>query len=436
MRKSTTKVLTGVFLVIVCVLIYTNISEKKETLYTGNQALDIKLTKSEIKEDRDTMIEYLETTHPIFLEEAPKEYKDAKKEFIKECSNIMTLNEFQWSVSKYLSSLEDAHTVIGWEEDSSLAVNWKYIDDKLVLLDNNTRPTNKVVTHINDTDIDKILKIINDYLPAENHVAEEQINTRMLKQKLLLMNSGIDCTKDIILTTKENDKVNKIKVSFDESNKNKHEKNDTNEKEIYSKKIDENTIYVRFGFCKIDRELYGVVNDLKQAMNDNIENVIIDVIDNPGGNSNACDMILNAIGISPGRFGSTVRYSKLAKSIYPDYESEGSETYERHNNVVKNEDVNLYVLMSEYSFSSAQWMCTYVKDGKLGTLIGQPSINMPSSYGDGIPFELPNSKIKGIISHKKWLRPDESRDDEVLDPDVKLDYGEDALGKALELIKK
>ena len=68
----------------------------------------------------------------------------------------------------------------------------------------------------------------------------------------------------------------------------------------------------------------------------------------------------------------------------------------------KNDDLSLHVLTNENTFSSAQMLAVWVSDGDLGTLVGRPSANSPSSYGDVVRFQLKNSKILGQVSHKKW----------------------------------
>ena len=66
----------------------------------------------------------------------------------------------------------------------------------------------------------------------------------------------------------------------------------------------------------------------------------------------------------------------------------------------------------EYIEFNNIFMClgVLVSDGNLGTLVGRSSRNSPSSYGDILYYQLENSKITGIVSHKKWTRPDVSKD--------------------------
>lgn len=100
--------------------------------------------------------------------------------------------------------------------------------------------------------------------------------------------------------------------------------------------------------------------------------------------------------------------------------------FERYNDVVKNEN----------SFSSAQWVATLVKDGELGTLLGKPSRNRLTSFGNAPSFELAKTKLMGQISITKWLRPDASKDqEETIEPDIIVEDWQDPLEKTLKLIE-
>lgn len=398
---------------------------------SGIVALDKKLTKTEVKADAEKMINIMESTHPIFLEGETEKYKKAKEKFLNETNKDMTTAELQLSVSRYLSSIQDGHTRIFFGEDKYLNVNWRYLKGDLVLLDKNNKPTNKVVKKINGVEIDKVKGTIKDLFPAENYAAEDMDNAYYSKGKMVLINSGVDCSKDMFLTVKDEAGEENIKVEFYNA------KNSENRSyEISSKKINDKTIYVKLETCEVNEDLNKVVENLKQAVNNNIKNVILDVRDNSGGSSSACNLIMDALKIKPGHFGSIVRFSPLAQERYGFLRKSGYLSYDRGNNVVKNNDINLYVITNEQTFSSAQWLATWVKDGKLGTVVGQPSSNMPSSFGDALTFQLDNSKLEGQISFKKWTRPDKSKDAErTLEPDIKVEYPEDALDKVLKSIK-
>ncbi|WML34657.1 S41 family peptidase [Clostridium sp. OS1-26] len=430
-------IILGVIVVLLlgtCIYVYAKspITAYKSKSYrsSGNVVLDKKLTKLEVKEDVEKLINTTESTHPIFLEGKTEKYKKAMERFSKETDKDMTTAEFQLSVSRYLSAIQDGHTRVWFEEDQYLNINWRYLKGNLVLLDKNNKPTNKIVKKINGVEINKVMDAIKDLFPAENYAAEISNNSTYSKGKMVLTNSGVDCSKDMFVTVRSEAGEENIKVDFGQENS-----SESINSKISSKKINDKTVYVKLGICEVNEDLNRVVTDLKEGINNNVKNVIIDVRDNPGGDSRACNMILDSLKIKPGHFGSIIRFSPLAQERYGYLRKSGYIAYDRSNEVVKNKDINLYVITNEETFSSAQWLATLVRDGNLGTIVGQPSSNMPSSFGDVLNFQLDNSKLEIQISYKKWTRPDKSKDSErALQPDIEVEYPEDALNKVFKLI--
>ena len=66
---------------------------------------------------------------------------------------------------------------------------------------------------------------------------------------------------------------------------------------------------------------------------------------------------------------------------------------------------NVYVVVSHYTFSTAVDFAAMVKDHDAGVIMGENTGGLPSSYGDIIRDELPNSKLGFGISYKYFLRP-------------------------------
>jgi len=398
--------------------------------YAGNVQLDKEMTVSEVKADAEEMIDIMESTHPIFLEKQPEKYKEAKERFLKETKKSMTVGEFQLSVSRYLVSLQDGHTKLFWRDEQYLNINWRYSQGNLVLVGENNKPIDKIVTKINGVEIGKVFSTIKDIFPAENYAAENVNNTIYSKGKMVLMCSGVDCSKDMFLTIKGKSGEENVKVEFSRGDSSQEV-----DGEISCRKIGDKTIYVRLGTCEVNRDLNFVCEDIKEAIKSGVKNAIIDVRDNPGGNSEACSMLLDSLKMKPGHYGTVIRFSPLAQERHGFLRKDGYVTFKRSNDSTKNNDIKLYVLTNEKTFSSAQMLAVWVRDGKLGTIVGQPSSNMPSSFGDILNFQLDNSKLQGIISFKKWVRPDKSKDSErVLQPDILVDYSEDPLKKVLDIV--
>jgi hypothetical protein len=59
---------------------------------------------------------------------------------------------------------------------------------------------------------------------------------------------------------------------------------------------------------------------------------------------------------------------------------------------------------------------------------------MPNAYGDILYFFLPNSHIYGTVSHKQFIRPDETNNERMLVPDIQTS-SEEAYDVAVEYLK-
>ncbi|MPQ44758.1 S41 family peptidase [Clostridium tarantellae] len=396
----------------------------------GRVVLQKELTFEEIEEDRDKIIEIVENTHPIFLNEEVENYKKAKENFLKETTDSMNVQEFQIYISKYLSSIEDGHTIVYWNEENFLDINWRYLNGGLFLTNSDYSVSNYKVIRINEIPVENIINLIEELFPSENYVAKDVNNSKYSRYEQILTLAGIDCSNELIVTVSNGDKEEKFSANLIKWEKNKYV-----DLGIWSKQLSEDILFIRLGSCTLGKELDKVIEDTKKAVDNSIDNVIIDVRGNPGGNSEASTKLLESLNMVPGNFGATIRFSSLASERYGFLRKSGSISYEPTNKVVKNEDINLYVLCDENTFSSAQWLVTCVKDGNLGTIVGQGSRNMPSSFGDVLVFQLKNSNLEGQVSFKQFLRPNKDKNNErVLEPDVKIDYCEDALTKSLKII--
>ena len=195
--------------------------------------------------------------------------------------------------------------------------------------------------------------------------------------------------------------------------------------------------YIDYKSCKLGSQLSKTVENLKQALSEGITSVIIDVRDNPGGDSEANRVLLEAMGMAEPSYGIYLRYSPLLSKQWNIDENSGDKEYPRDVlTVIKNDNINLVILTNANTYSSATLLRVSVQDGGLGTIIGQISSNSPNSYGDILYYTLPDSKLKVAISCKRFLRPDANANPTSLIPDILTEYDEDALDVALDFLSK
>lgn len=181
----------------------------------------------------------------------------------------------------------------------------------------------------------------------------------------------------------------------------------------------------------------------KQIREGNIQTLVIDVRNNSGGNSKLCDILLS--WLKPhneiNQYKSLIRFSKLWEQNYPlladEYKQalindkktfvEG-ELYEcsllpnltnkkesifekekEYFRINTNRDLifkgNIIFIQNARTYSSAGLLISTAMDNNIGIVIGSESAYSPCNYGDLLYWELPNTQIKGCMSHKIFIRP-------------------------------
>lgn len=180
-----------------------------------------------------------------------------------------------------------------------------------------------------------------------------------------------------------------------------------------------------------------------------ISTLVIDVRNNAGGDSRLCNTLLSWLkpqkDIKP--VSSFIRFSKLWELNYPiladEYKyafAELQEPYEmgklynsallpklssgEKNSSIQNKIDELFLINNDENlvfkgkvifiqnsktYSSAGLLVTTATDNNIGIVIGDESSYSPCSFGDILAWMLPNTNIRGIVSHKIFKRPDTTR---------------------------
>lgn len=199
----------------------------------------------------------------------------------------------------------------------------------------------------------------------------------------------------------------------------------------------------------------------EEIQKQDIRNLVVDVRDNGGGNSRLCDVLLSWLKpLNELKSGSSfIRFSDCWKHQYPVLAERYGQAFEQKgipmekdtlysnswlsgllssekqqsapsfgNGLFKmNQDDKrifkgkVYFLQNLKTYSSAGLLIVKAKDNNIGVVVGDRSSYRPCSYGDLLSWELPNTKIKGVISHKVFNRPNiEECGNIYLNPDVYL----------------
>jgi C-terminal processing protease CtpA/Prc len=81
----------------------------------------------------------------------------------------------------------------------------------------------------------------------------------------------------------------------------------------------------------------------------------------------------------------------------------------------------IILLIGANTFSSASMFSTILSDNHQAVLIGEPIGQKPTSFGDLLSFELPETNTRIYVSHKIFQRPDSTKNnDPTLYPDIPI----------------
>lgn len=197
---------------------------------------------------------------------------------------------------------------------------------------------------------------------------------------------------------------------------------------------------------EFDRLLKSFFTEMKEK---GIKKLIIDLRENSGGNSELGTSLLNYISDKPFKQVDKmlVRASKKQKKyirknyvpwyVYPfafftkvgraTFAKDGKETeitfdLETPKYSFKGQTI---FITSNFTFSSASILANTVKCYDLATIIGEETGGLTVFYGDNIEIELPNTKLKGTISFKKFSLPCGKENLRGVIPDYQVDNIED-----------
>ena len=456
----------GLIVIFVGMFIYKNQTKKVavgEITFKPQISSDTLMPEDDMKEDLDYLVEKLKTVHPKALHGLSEEQENIVKDSYVKIEKHLKAGEFYFVANKIACSFKDAHTSFHLcenenDNDKTIELPKVWLNDGMYVNENfGELQKGDKIQSIGDKTPDELLEELTKIVPAENQqwvrvqgsseltkepylnylglIREDKVNIEVLRDgetidiELPLIESKYSVTKVLNQNLAQNDWV---KYTIDK----------------------ENSLGIfTLNQCTNNDYYKNVLNNFfKDVQKNKIDNIVIDLRENTGGDSSVVNEFLRYLDVDEYKnYGAEVRFSKDVKQqrgqtfIFKYIKDSGKK--------VKNEKVNdeklifkgnTFILTSPITFSSGNWFAVMFKDNKLGTIVGEPTGNQPSSYGDILTFQLPNSGFIFTVSYKKFTRPNISKDNEnCLNPDIIvyttiddiLNDKDPQMGKVLEIIK-
>lgn len=404
----------------------------KKTTPIPQVAASAVLPVEDMQEDLAYTVRILEEVHPKTYHGFSDKQQAIIQSAYKKVQTPMKAKEFYFVVNSVICSMNDGHThLLPMQNEQN-----RYIDVPLIWLHDGLyvskdrgqfKQGDRVVT-IGDKSVDALFQELRLVIPSENeHYSRRKAGGCINREEYLdyldvVHNDGVE-----ISVQRAEDELN-ITVSL----KPRSEREFDNSKRPWvgyeiDKELSLGVFYL--DACQYN-EIYRkkVKVFFKEVSKLKIRNIAIDVRRNGGGNSNVIGEFIRYLDIDKFKsFCGDIRYSKAAKEQRGYTKDKGYKS-NKHPTVCVNRKVqpsrllfngNVYVLTSPKTFSSGNWFAVIIRDNQLGTIIGEPTGNAPTSYGDVLKFYMPMTGFGFTVSFKKWVRPNTNNDPEdSLYPDV------------------
>lgn len=381
--------------------------------------LDTVLSTEQAQKDFKYVYDTVRANHPAFLidEYTDKKFGETYISLRKELSDKeqITVNELWEMSAKLVCTLDDAHTIV-------TVSGTKYVSGGCEI---SSAYKNGTLVSIDGISADSMKEHFKNVFPCEPQVSfyADYMFGEALQYGSWLTLLGADVSDGIDVVIGEDAETKHFDMT-DEPPARK-------QLELCSYKIDkENSLGIfTLNRCEMSDEYTDtLLKFFGEVKDNNIENVAVDLRNNGGGTTEVINEFLRYINISDYKlFGGTdIRIGGNLIS----YRDEITP-----NKPVDNAfDGRVYVLTSQYTFSSAMDFATVIQDNGIGKVIGEIPGNMPTAYGDKRGFQLPESKLVLSVSYKKFYRVDINKSIEPLIPDYAAD-AETAEEKLVEYIK-
>ncbi len=381
------------------------------------------LQPAEMLEDFAYLVRTIEDVHPDPYGRIGKDEWERNKDTLRDLfASPLSAAQYYFAVNSLVTSAGDAHNILRFEEtDRGLPVTFEWVEEGLVIAEDygQFRKGDLILT-IGDQSPRQLLDRLDEIVSSENVYRVRDESRRHLRRRLVLDHLDLVQNDSVLFTIERGGELLELAAQLEVKLPGLKERSE----ELLARRHDwhidlENNLGVFNIVVCVDDEVFRQdVEEFFAAVRGNeIENVVIDVRENIGGESRVVESFLRHLPVqSYANYGSTIRYSKQAAERVGMRRTRGTSTFSpstRRIDPVENPFTgDVFVLIGNQTFSAGNWIAVVFYDNELGTVIGEPTGNAPSSFGDMISFQLPNTKFILGVSYKYFTRPDPSNDPE------------------------
>ena len=428
-------------LLTVIIAVNLNCSEQEDChLIKSTDTISVEM----MKQDFEFTLQKLESIHPLTVNGCSDEQKEIIKDIRKEIKKPLKKREFEFLINRLFYTFHDAHTNLwfDWRTGISLPILWlkngmfilkfndnskyyKYfIHNRFTNLQTSNFQNGDKIISIGDKSVECIINELKQIICTENYSF-----IKLMGQDVLISRSYLDFynlihNDSVKITIERNHEIIETKIPVVKLGQR------LKDKKWIEYSIDNINDFAILNLkqCIFDSTYKATLRKFfKEANENNINNVILDLRVNDGGDSQVVAEFIRYFDIDDFIwYGANVRYSPDVRAITKESEFgyKHFPPYLFKNNRVSAELVfkgNLFVLTNKNTFSSANMFAVIIKDNNIGKIVGESTGNKPTCYGNPLNFMMPNSEIYFRVSIKEFLRPNsKANSEDSLYPDIEV----------------
>ena len=287
--------------------------------------------------------------------------------------------------------MNDGHAIINNpDEKYFLPLEFRWTEEGLFVVKSNIDlvEIGDEIIEIKDKEIDSLLNRLKTIISAENDYWVKARGTEMLRMQHILEYLNCVNNNNSVLLKVQKPNGNIVNKTVNLVTGLKAYMGSSNSPDSYYKGLKENNAAILvIPSCRNDNNYKNVLEDFFEYVEkNNISRIIVDLRDNTGGDSRVLDEFLKYIDIE------NVNYFYEYNSMF------GSRISRIEHKEVKLYSGEIYIATSNSTFSSAVLFAGLVKYNNIGFTIGEPTGNATIRYGYSNNFELPNTKLKYVVT--------------------------------------
>ncbi len=380
------------------------------------------LTPNAMKIDTDLFIKTLKENHPE-MKDGQTNYDNIINGIYEKIRKPMNAEDFYWTLNTLNVELKDGHTHFSIDQVNRDCIDLPSLEwtaDGLIAKENKAfLETGDKIISIGGMSPTDLLKGLNALIPAE---IEEWVkaNTMVIAKGMFLRrlklvgkdnNVNISYERNGKLVTRDMhlhkcgetafEGINKL-ISYSAARKLKWNIDNANSLGI-----------ITINTCPNGKEFVEGFKNFFRAVNENkIKNIAVDLRRNDGGSSTVINQFLSFIDIKSYMYiGNKLLYNNA----------------EDFRDITPNDPPlfrgSVYLLTSNSTFSAASDFVVILKANSLAKVVGQPTGNIPSFFGNTKSSSLPNSKLQFQYATTRYKYPvPEDEQYKAIIPDYPIEY--------------